>query len=661
MVPSDPVPFDPVPFDLAGPLPSGRTVLEASAGTGKTYSLTGLIVRYIAEAATPVDQFLVVTFTRAAANELRERTRQALDAAATAFRSGEAPAGHPWMSVLFDVSALPATADPATELERRERRLVEAVARFDELTITTIHGFCQQALAQLGVRSGNNPDAVLVESLNDLVVEVCRDAIITVLADDPRALDTPSSSWTNIRNPQQAEKELVAAVTALMSNPGAVIAPKDATDQIATRWVDLATTTHDTLVARQAARNEIGYDTLISGLQRALADPEHGPIVATQLAQRSSVILVDEFQDTDRLQWDVFHRAFAQRTLITVGDPKQAIYRFRGADVHAYLDAVQASPALSLTTNHRSDAAVLDGLAQLLDGATLGDARIPFRAVQARPGAMVTAFGTTGDQPGVAQPAVHLRAVPPADSLRTKATNEISMPLVRTLVLRDLVARIIDLLDHGTLADAIAADGDGDGGRAMRPIAPGDIAVLVPSHAEANNVAAALRRARIPAVRTRTGSVLLAPAATQWRLLLAALAQPHQTPVVRAAALGWFLHTDIATIVADDDALADLQATAATLAERMRTVGVSAFYDEQKAQSLGLVATVLGHEGGDRHLTDLDHIAELLAAELHGRPADPAQVLRTLDQLITETDERNEAAMRRIDSDALAVQVTTIH
>ncbi|MCU1397476.1 MAG: Exodeoxyribonuclease [Acidimicrobiales bacterium] len=670
-------PFDLAPFDLKGPLPTGRTVLEASAGTGKTYSLTGLIVRYIAEAATLVDQFLVVTFTRAAANELRERTRHALDLAATAFRSGTAPAEHPWMSVLFDVAALPTTTDPSIELERRERRLVEAVARFDELTITTIHGFCQQALAQLGVRSGNNPDAVLVESLNDLVVEVCRDAIITVLADDPRALDTPSSSWTNVRNPQQAEKELVAAVTALMSNPGAVIAPKDATDQIATRWVDLATTTQDTLVARQAARNEIGYDTLISGLQRALADPEHGVIVAGQLAQRSSVILVDEFQDTDRLQWDLFHRAFAQRTLITVGDPKQAIYRFRGADVHAYLDAVQASTALSLTTNHRSDAAVLDGLAQLLDGATLGDARIPFRAVEARPGAPVSAFGTTRPEPGVAHPAVHLRAVPPADALRTKATNEISMPLVRTLVLGDLVTRIIDLLDHGTLAVAVddqgaaddqdagddQSDDDGDtaGGRTVRPVVPGDIAVLVPSHAEANNVAAALRRARIPAVRTRTGSVLLAPAATQWRLLLAALAQPHQTPVVRAAALGWFLHTDIATIVGDDEALADLQATAATLADRMRTVGVSAFYDEQKAQHLGLVATVLGREGGERHLTDLDHIAELLAAESHGRPADPAQVLRTLDQLIIETDERNEAAMRRIDSDALAVQVTTIH
>ena len=94
-------------FDLSGPLPSGRTVLEASAGTGKTYSLTGLIVRYVAEAATPLDQLLVVTFTRAAANELRERTRMTLDLAGRVLRGGIIPASHGWMASLLDTSMSP--------------------------------------------------------------------------------------------------------------------------------------------------------------------------------------------------------------------------------------------------------------------------------------------------------------------------------------------------------------------------------------------------------------------------------------------------------------------------------------------------------------------------------------------------------------------------
>ena len=644
------------PFDLAGPLPDGRTVLEASAGTGKTYSLTGLIVRYIAESAVPVDQLLVVTFTRAAANELRERTRTTLELSTQVLRDGVVPEVHPWMAALLDTEAV--TGGSEAELQRRRQRLVDAITHFDELTITTIHGFCQQALAQLGVRSGNNPDAVLVESLHDVVAEVCRDAIVTELADDPTRLNTVGPpSYLKITNPRQTEVELISNVIALMSNPGSRLVPEHSDHAVAQRWFRLARWAHDEVVRRQEMRNEIGYDTLISGLQRALTHPEHGATVAAQLAQRSSVVLVDEFQDTDRLQWEVFERAFSGRTLITVGDPKQAIYRFRGADVHAYLEAVDSATTLGLTTNHRSDRAVLDGLTTLLGGATLGDRRIRFVPVQPRPGASATALHGTGDDA-----AVHLRLVPLDDTLRGAAGKDLTMPLVRSLVLDDLVARVIALLDHAFLDDE-----SGDEGERKR-VQPGDIAVLVSSHADANHVAAALRRARIPAVRTRTGSVLQSPAALQWRLLLTALAQPYQTPLVRAAALGWFLHTDVLEFTADDRVLADLQSRVAELADRMRAVGVSAFYEELKAgvrtpgdAVAGLVDTVLGREGGDRHLTDLDHISELLTAALQGRPADPAQVLRVLDQLISDTDDRNEASMRRIDSDALAVQITTIH
>ena len=640
-------------FDLTHPLPTGRTVLEASAGTGKTYSLTGLIVRYIAEAAVPAEQFLVVTFTRAAANELRDRTRETLDLAARALAAGTPPATHPWMSTLFEATAI--------ELAERHRRVVDAISRFDELTITTIHGFCQQSLGQLGVRSGNNPDAVLVDSINDVVAEVCRDTIITTLADDPTALNSPSG-WSKVTNPAQAEGELKRAIGALMNNPGVAVVPGHDVDPLAARWVELTTQARDAVVLRQSGRGEIGYDTLISGMHDALTDSRTGAAVAAQLAQRYAVVLVDEFQDTDRLQWDVFDRAFSTRTLITVGDPKQAIYRFRGADVHAYLDAVEsATNTLGLAVNFRSDQALLRGLATMFDGATLGDPRIPFVPVRARDDAPVTAFARDGQT--APEPAVQLRIVPLDDGLRTKVTKEMAMPAVRSLVLADLVERTIDLLDHGRLLDSANRAGDTAGSAAAaaawRPVRPGDIAVLVPSHAEANNVAEALRRARIPAVRTRTGSVLTTPAATQWRLLLAALAQPHQVAVVRAAALGWFLATDVTALVADDTMLAALQIRAADLGDRLRAVGVSAFYDEQKAGPL--VVGVLGHEGGERHLTDLDHISELLAEAMQGRSSDPAQVLRVLDDLIADADERTEAAMRRIDSDALAVQITTIH
>ena len=122
---------------------------------------------------------------------------------------------------------------------------------------------------------------------------------------------------------------------------------------------------------------------LVSDLAGALADPHHGAQLAGQLSARYRLVLVDEFQDTDRLQWEIFDRAFAGHRLITVGDPKQAIFRFRGADVHAYLDAVRSAERATLRTNHRSDRQLLDALGVIFDGARLGHADIEFARVDA--------------------------------------------------------------------------------------------------------------------------------------------------------------------------------------------------------------------------------------------------------------------------------------
>src|SRR5690606_37408473 len=120
---------------------------------------------------------------------------------------------------------------------------------------------------------------------------------------------------------------------------------------IAGRWAALIEEAVALLDARQRERRIIGYDRLVSDLRSVLVDPRSGPSLAGQLATRYPVVLVDEFQDTDRLQWDIFNHAFGRQRLITVGDAKQAIYRFRGADVHAYLAAVRSSRPASLAVN----------------------------------------------------------------------------------------------------------------------------------------------------------------------------------------------------------------------------------------------------------------------------------------------------------------------
>jgi exodeoxyribonuclease V beta subunit len=160
-------PDAPEPFDLLGPLPAGTTVLEASAGTGKTFTIANLVARYVADGVA-MEQLLVVSFSRESTRELRERVRERLVSA----RAGLAdPAGIP----AYD-RVLARLADASGELlDLRRRRLQEALAVFDAATVTTTHGFCQQVLLALGTAGDHDPGAVLVESIADLVAEVADD------------------------------------------------------------------------------------------------------------------------------------------------------------------------------------------------------------------------------------------------------------------------------------------------------------------------------------------------------------------------------------------------------------------------------------------------------------------------------------------------------
>ncbi len=140
-------------FSLADPLPSGRVAIEASAGTGKTFTIAGLVVRYVAEAAVPIEEILVVTFTRAATAELRDRVRSRLTEAAAALRLA------PEVQPDDDLFKALAATDRAGRLDRLER----AVADFDSATITTIHGFASSVLRTLGSSSPGDPDATLLD------------------------------------------------------------------------------------------------------------------------------------------------------------------------------------------------------------------------------------------------------------------------------------------------------------------------------------------------------------------------------------------------------------------------------------------------------------------------------------------------------------------
>ncbi|MGH2689725.1 MAG: UvrD-helicase domain-containing protein, partial [Actinomycetota bacterium] len=162
-------------FDICGPLPAGTTVLEASAGTGKTFTIAALTCRYVAS-GIPLERILVVTFTRMATGELRERVRHRLLTAEESLARGLDGMLFPQDDELVTLL----TRGTPQEVAERRHRLAAALATFDESTIATTHGFCQRVLAGLGIVGDAEQDAAFLDDARDLVEEIVGDRYVAL-------------------------------------------------------------------------------------------------------------------------------------------------------------------------------------------------------------------------------------------------------------------------------------------------------------------------------------------------------------------------------------------------------------------------------------------------------------------------------------------------
>ncbi len=621
----------PPEFDLLAPLPHGHLAIEASAGTGKTYTLAALATRFLAERDISTSDLLVVTFTRAAASELRTRVRDRIAQALAHLHLDDPPTGDPLLEHLW-----------SSDRELRRGRLERAVTEFDAATITTIHGFATQVLATLGVSSGADPDAVLVDDSAQLAAECCADALTAAALGD---IELPNSR-TLIKRTRTAIN-----IADLRLGPGPGDVPADPADVLR---VELMSRAISSMRDRRRAVGTLSFDDVLVELRRALSDPS----VAGLLRNRFRVALIDEFQDTDPVQWAIFKAVFPNpadtaTSLVLVGDPKQSIYSFRGADVHTYLSAAHGGPSRppSLRTNWRSDGAVLESISALFRGVSFGDDRIRFSDVAAAPDHQDRRIvGATG----VPLPALDVRLAIGRDIKRNK--SGIASGEAKAAIVADLVERVRDLLDNARIPD----DSEPGGTRAVEP---SDIAVLMRSNEDASSVRNALLQQGVPAVLSRGASVLESPAATQWRWLLDAMARPADPARARTFALSWFGGRSPDWVAsADDDDLVEIQERLSSWVGVLVDDGAAEFRRRLWAES-DVVATVLAHPDGDRELTDLDHIAELLATGQGSEHQSVAALRSILDAPKPEevsADFDREQTARRVESEALAVRVMTV-
>jgi exodeoxyribonuclease V beta subunit len=731
--------------------PGTRLLVEASAGTGKTWTIAALYLRLLLEtAAASPRRIVVATFTNKAADELRERLRARIGEA-LALADGDAgtrpddPPDRAWLLARW--------TDPARRQEDR-RRLEAALAGFDLAPIGTLHRLCERILheepfatgAGLGPRAVGDDAALRDELAGDLrrilllepdhplarlaaaiggppdraTLAAGLGAVLAagvVVADDPawvepalrdpallpcldRVLARRAALFNSRAVAADALARLAEALRAgdftgldvervaeglgkLADGTGLSKGAADDGDLAMLRerakvlaaavrergrhgpwrafWRAVAGWARAEARRRLAARGETRFDALLEAVHEALAREDGGPRpLADALHARWPWALIDEFQDTDPVQYGILDRIYAdaQRAprgvLAIVGDPKQAIYRFRGGDVATYLAAAaRATARLVLATNHRSSAryvAALNALFGAGDGALSADGDDPIRYVE------VGAARPPDDPDGLrvdGQPVERPLAI-----RRLDRPDEIdpadAEPDTATWIERALAAA----------ADEIAALlGEARHTIGGQPVRAGQIAVLVPTNEDVRQMLAALAARRVPAVGSRPSSVFESEAARDLLVVLDALAEFREARLRAALATrllggGW----DVARrLAADPGFLADGIERLGRWRARWLELGIGALI---RTIVEAVAPRALAGPDGERVLTDLRHLGELLEDAATRHPGPHALVAWFAHQraLGTGGDETESEARRlRLESDADRVQVMTVH
>jgi exodeoxyribonuclease V beta subunit len=621
------------PFDLCDELPSGTTVLEASAGTGKTYTIAALTARAIAEGAVELGQLLLVTFGRMATNELRLRVRERLVSVENCL--ADAMAQSVPTTSLSPLEAMLSTGPPE-ELACRRQRVSRALAEFDAATIATTHEFCLQMLDGLGVLGDREPHATVVEHISDLTREVTTDLYL-------RRYATSGSPPMSYEDALEIANQAVEAVQARLVPAGlAGDDPSGSGERVA-----FATAVRREVERRKRASKLFTYDDMLTRLRDALADPDHGTAAAERLRQRYRIVMVDEFQDTDPIQWEILRRAFHRHTtLILIGDPKQAIYAFRGADVFSYLDAVQqADQVMSLAVNRRSDHALVAALDVLLGGAALGDERIVVRTVTADH--QQRRLSPPNGKHEVVTP-IRVRVMPHEADVEKVP----SVGTIRPLIVDDLVADITALLGSGA---QLLEEGR------SRPVQPSDIAVLVRKNERGEAIRDRLIAAGVPAVMHGASSVFASSMAQDWLTLLLALEQTRQQSIRQAALTCFFGWTFADLAAADEESLIELTQRVRWWGKVLQTRGVAALLETATTDE-GIPERLLSLRGGERMLTDLRHLGQSLHAAMTSAQLGVGALVEWLRARIFDAHETGiSEATRRLETDAEAVTILTVH
>jgi len=609
-------------YEFKRPAPSGPLwALEASAGTGKTWTIENFVAAYLADGTIHPEEIVVVTFTKAATAELRSRIRNNI----AAIIRGEVPSSDAGYS----------------ETERKHLR--KALSDYGHLRISTIHGFAQRCLANLG----QSTDGQAVVSEDDAFR-------LSVLTDTLRSMGT--EEITALAKYKGYFKDALAALKALSNNPAAKVRTSNPTTENLA-LVDFVERASEQAETRKRRLNQISLSDLLTTLDKQLDDPHHLATVARSI----KVLLIDEFQDTDAVQWSIFKKirdAGSLTAFVVVGDPKQSIYGFRGGDVQVYREAVDPASANHLDGNRRSTASFVDGMNAFFAGTDFGlsftgandHGNLVLDGGEAVRPASIEYYPVTaeGKLKGVTDtPGWHFR--------RTIQTGAAA----RGEAISDMPAYIAGLLAGPGIPDP-------DTG-IVRPVRLSDICILTGSNVHNETLARELMNSGVPVSLLGGGNIFSSEALNQWQHFLHALRRPTQPSSLRLFAWTWFGGSTVAEIVlnGDDETWLNQKQEHLLHLHGLFVTGKREQFFDDAIRETNILSFLAKHTNAARHITDIQHVAELLRLRTN-ESLDQLQDFLTRasssadDENVDPEVEGGEWS-RRVDGDAEAVQIMTIH
>lgn len=738
-------PLDPLTFPL-----HGARLIEASAGTGKTFTIAALYLRLLlghgnADTRHPtpltVDQILVVTFTEAATAELRDRIRQRIHQARIAFLRGSSD-DPVIQGLLADYADRPGVA----------KVLLQAERQMDEAAVYTIHGFCQRMLTQNAFESGSRFSNEFVTDESQLKAQVVADywrrqfyplplnlaAEVRRLWPSPQALldkiggyltggpltlsveamkgdltalyhdglsriadlkqqwlascrDLPSSIqdsdlhaatkkalltrlellnvWANQPHHQfDLPSELSDfAQSALEAKAKKGNPPQHALFTIIEQFLQMPISLAAPLLAHailhcrerlaeaKAQKQWLSFDDLLTQLSAAIDHDQLG-LLTERIRTLYPVAMIDEFQDTDPLQYSIFSRIYlpkAECGLLMIGDPKQAIYGFRGADIFTYIKArQQVSAHYTLGTNWRSSAQMVSAVNQLFSSSAspfMYDQDIPFLPVAASPNADKRQWLLNGHS----QPAL------------TYWLQEADKPIPKTEYL-SCMAKACASHIQTILSAAQHQQAYFETGKGQKIVQAGDIAVLVRTGNEGRMIKQALAEQGIASVYlSNRDSVFSSDVAQNLQRLVQAVLTPDDDRTLRACLASPLFAFDAASLdalnndeVVWENAVNEFKAYRQLWIER----GVLPMLRSVMSKR-HLAERWLEEQNGDRLLTDFMHIGELLQQARQEIESDHG-LLRWLAQSISDAEQGiggRDEQIQRLESEQNLVQIVTIH